>query len=221
MSFVRILKMALALFLLAGIGCADDDDGATPDGSTDLDTDSDTDGDADGDADGDGDADSDSDADTSPQDCAGSDGWYDEEADLCWRLSPDPTGGTFQEALNKCASVTYGNNTEWRLPTVTELRQFIRGCPTTEEDGDCAVFDGSGSEDWSSAHCAGCEANEGPGSGCYWESAIEGSCSFVYWSSSTNTFSPEYAWHVDFSTGGVNSVGKTTSLKFRCVKDGD
>ena len=214
------IRIGLVAMLVAAPGCGDDDD-ATADGGTDGGADADTDVDADADSDTDSDTDGDSDGDTDPKDCAGSDGWYDAESDLCWRLSPDPLGGTWQEGVDQCASATYGNNTDWRLPSISELRSFIRGCPTTELDGDCQVFDDSGSEDWTSATCGGCEENLGPGGGCYWDPAIAGLCSFVFWSSSANTFSTEYAWYVDFATAGVNSVGKTTSLWFRCVKDGD
>jgi hypothetical protein len=218
-SLVRIGLLVMMTTSL-GLGCGDDD--VVGDGGTDGDTGADTDVDTDADSDTDSDADGDSDGDTDPKDCAGSDGWYDTDADLCWRLSPDPAGGTWQEGVATCASATYGNNTDWRLPSISELRSFIRGCPATELDGECQVFDDSGSEDWTSATCGGCEEDVGPGDGgCYWDAAIAGMCTYVFWSSSTNTFSTEYGWYVDFSTGGVNSGAKTTSLWFRCVKDGN
>lgn len=42
-----------------------------------------------------------------------------------------------------------------------------------------------------------------------------------YWSSTTHAYYPDYAWHVDFYDGYVNSYDKGGSFYVRCVRSGE
>ncbi len=210
------------------MGCDDGsgDDGSTDvdadtDGDADTDTDSDSDTDSGGDTDTDSDSDTDTDADTDPQDCAGSGGWLDSATDLCWQVSVF-TGISWQDAIDTCDSALAGNHDDWRLPDVDELRTLIEGCAFTETGGDCQVMDGSGSPDWETEFCLGCDSNSGGGpGGCYWDDAFGDGCEYGFWSSSANTYSTDFGWYVAYHRGRVDSANKSTGLQARCVRTGD
>jgi len=213
----RFLIVLLAGACL-GHGCDDGSGGGGGDADTDTDTDTDT--DADTDTDTDADTDTDGDTDTEPKDCAGSGGWYDEATDLCWQISGF-NGLSHQEAIDTCDSAEAGNNADWRLPDVDELRTLIAGCELTEAGGDCQVVDGSGSPDWETEYCLGCESYEGPGvGGCYWEEVFGDVCDTGFWSSSVNTYSTDFVWYVSYHRGRVDSAPRETGLKVRCVRTG-
>jgi hypothetical protein len=166
--------------------------------------------------------------------------WYDATSGLCWQKFPSETAMNWYRAAgvfhylynpntkNHCSTL----GSEWRLPTISELRSLVRSgndaeCHTIEWDinwdavppGYCGVWDDCrvANNCWTSA----CDPTEcgneyGPGAyGCYWDidMAFVGGlaeCGY-YWSSSVQNgdcpprnFPPTYcAWFTDFETGGV------------------
>jgi hypothetical protein len=210
-----LLGLALSAGVLHG-GCG----GEQPifETGTDGDTDGDTDADADADADGDTDADTDADGDTEV-DCEGF-GWLDPATNTCWQDPPHSNYLNFDNAVTYCSSLQHGGYGDWRLPTISELRSLIRGCPATVTGGNCAVTDGClGSECWTTI-CNGCAEAEGPGAeGCYWDEGLTGGCGWT-WSSSTREGDPTNAWLVVFSQGRVGFIAKTMTEWVRCVRGG-
>ena len=106
------------------------------------------------------------------------------------------------------------------MPTISELRSLIRGCPATQTGGTCGVTDTCLAGSCFGPNCYGCNYLQGPGGGgCYWDAALDGTCSY-YWSSSSYAGSTTGAWAVVFTGGGVADDTKTNADSVRCVRDG-
>jgi hypothetical protein len=133
------------------------------------------------------------------------DTWKDPTSGLTWQVSP--TGGKmrWQQAQANCQGLSLGGYNDWRLPTITELRSLIRGCPATQKDGACRVGGKcmSINECWSKDTCEACSAQGGPGpGGAYWPPELSGEPGW-YWSSSALADLGGHAWGVNFNSGAV------------------
>jgi hypothetical protein len=149
-------------------------------------------------------------------------GWYDPTSGLCWQEPPAGTLMTWYDAVSYCENLVLGGHPvgTWHLPTISELRSLIRGCPATETGGECGVTDeclGEGCGSW--GPCNGCWGG-GPGyGGCYCSPELA-YCGGWYWSSSSYSGSSSYAWRVGFSVGYVGYFGKSSSYYVRCIRRG-
>jgi len=66
--------------------------------------------------------------------------WTDTASGLSWRRNINPERLSWEDAKKYCDSLEwYGN--DWRLPSISELRSLVRGCPTIEYGGACWVYD--------------------------------------------------------------------------------
>ena len=194
--------------------CEDDSTWGVCDcGSTDTDVDTDIDTDTD--------TDTDVDTDTNTQDCT--DGWFDEESNLCWQEPTTPMLFHWTDAFDYCSELTTDSYDDWRLPTIGELRSLIRGCAETVSAGECGVDDSCSSEEecWDDAICAySCLEADGPApGGFYWpESFTEAEpiesegLYFRTWSATTVADDSDYAWDVDFIRGQIESSGNNGSF---------
>ena len=211
-----LLLMALATVLVFG-GCSRVS--SIGDGETDTDTDIDTDVDTDTDAD----------TDTSPP-CEADWGWYDDATDLCWENPDVFDERSWDGADIYCDELTLGDHTDWRLPTISELRSLIRGCDISVTGGVCGVTDDclDSDECYNWYDCSSCEIDAGPGpNGCYWESGL-GDCTEIehpmmcgtgYWSSSLSEGHEDTnGYFVEFSNGAVYVMYKTDCMQYRCVR---
>jgi hypothetical protein len=162
--------------------------------------------------------DADADADDGPACPPGT--WCDPVSGLMWQDPPDGTRMHWYAAGAQCDRLSLGGRGDWSLPTINQLRSFIRGCTATMTGGECGVSDeclrdGCGS--W--PPCDGCDRLAGPGSGgCYWDAAVSGSCDDPYWSSSSQPGPRPYAWHVSFSAGLAYPRPKTSPYYVRSVR---
>ncbi len=144
--------------------------------------------------------------------------WPDAASGLMWE---DPPGATWsmyhEEAAPYCASLSLAGHGpgEWRLPTISELRTLVRGCPASEPGGACGVTDGC-LLSTCRVDCGGCTWVEGS---CYWPPGIEGSCS-PYWSSSPDASNDGYYWALSFTEAIVYSDSITNIAEVRCVRPG-
>ncbi|MBN1771314.1 MAG: DUF1566 domain-containing protein [Deltaproteobacteria bacterium] len=147
-------------------------------------------------------------------------GWYDPSTGRCWEDTASAERRDWRAATEYCDALSADGLPagSWRLPTISELRSLIRGCPSTETGGSCRVTDSCLAGSCTSAACSACDYLGGPGTdGCYWDVGVEGVCTW-YWSSSTFAGSSYYAWVVDFYDGSVYSANKTNSRSVRCVR---
>ncbi len=148
--------------------------------------------------------------------------WTDPISGLTWQVTP-PSGPHkwyyWDEAKSYCASLSLGGHSDWRLPTIGELRTLIRGCLATEDGGTCNVEEGDCLA-WSCQDdsCSGC-SGDGPGSGgMYWPDEIEGDCC-LYWSSSPVEYPfDDFVWLVLFSYGSVDMNVGNGIHAVRCVR---
>ncbi len=148
---------------------------------------------------------------------------YDIESGLLWQRG---SGGqiTQQAAESYCNNLSLAGYDDWRLPTISELRALIKGCPGTETGGACAVVDPTclSSITCKTAECSGCAANNGPGeNGNYWEAGNIWPIDIYHaWSSSVLSNSTTSAWLVNFSEANIDSSARTgaSSSFARCVR---
>jgi hypothetical protein len=164
--------------------------------------------------------------------CSG--GLLDVWSGLCWQneeLRPDLVPQYL--AVDHCSGLDLGGfgRGSWRLPTVSELRSLIRGCPATQTGGACGVTD-----DCTAPECSDivscehrseipgweCPEGRGPGSdGAYWLVGIGGhDPPPVYWSSSRCGEPSGNVWYVSFFDGTVAWATIPTHYLVRCVRDG-
>lgn len=148
--------------------------------------------------------------------------YSDPKSGLFWLDPPAETNLSWQDAIDFCDQLTLDDKDDWRLPTLDELRSLIRGCPDTESDGRCQLWDGSGYDDLKSdanTPCNGCEKNEGPHSDTngYYGSELGGLSSY-YWSSSEDAYRSGYAWNVFFVEGAITSQQADRLFQVRCCR---
>lgn len=158
-----LLILSLLLLLSCGSGSDDDDDGSST-GDDDNDDNSNTDDDIDDDISDDDLADDDDDT-YPPLQCA--DGMcLDPSSGLTWVQVESMSVFTWEDAKTYCQELVFGGYDNWKLPSISELRTIVRGCPQTETDGSCEVTDENTvfSEQTIEDHlCGGCDWWAGPG----------------------------------------------------------
>jgi formylglycine-generating enzyme required for sulfatase activity len=151
-------------------------------------------------------------------------GWHDPTSGLCWQEPPAPSTMNWDAAVAYCNSLSLGGHGpgSWRLPTISELRSLIRGCPVTETGGACGVTDSclrEGCGSW--GPCNGCSLVGGPGvGGRYWPPELVAFDGWPFWSSSSASDSSSNAWGVYFNYGYVSLSDKTPSYNVRCIRRG-
>ena len=114
----------------------------------------------------------------------------------------------WHEAKKYCESLL----SDWRLPTISELRLLVKNCSATEKSGECGITDECLSrEKCKSQFCDGCS---GLSSGEYSKLGDTG----WFWSSSEHSNIPDNAWYLNFGNGSVLGSNKKYSNYVRCVK---
>ena len=118
---------------------------------------------------------------------------------------------TWKEAVKYCDNLTEDGHSDWRLPTISELRHLIKECPKTMSGGTCRVSDKCLEGRCYNGECGGCSWNS---SGAYSEFGEIG----WFWSSSTRSDLTDTAWAVGFKDGDVYNYGKSYNCYVRCVR---
>lgn len=144
------------------------------------------------------------------------DTFVDAATGLTWEAAGQPDMD-WANAGSYCDGLSLGGATDWRLPTIDELRSIITGCPATEPTGTCGVTDGCTSTDCRDAGCEGCDQSMLPEQGCFWPVEAQGDCGY-YWASDSVSDYTDNAWGVGFNGGHVSSDLKTNSGAARCVR---
>jgi hypothetical protein len=161
-----------------------------------------------------------------PDDSYGPPVWTDSTSSLMWENPPSEDDMNWDEATTYCEDLIISAYTDWRLPTIAEMRTLMRGCPTVETGGACNVTEGDCLEgscvDTSACHpsMTGCSEGDGPSpDGCYWPDEMLGSCE-TYWTASVVADqSIPTAWEIFYADAGVSGSRKTYSQPVRCVRD--
>lgn len=164
------------------------------------------------------DDDSDDDADSTCEDMDTPDGtWVDSESCLMWQVENSPRGRNFDSAEVYCESLELGGFVDWRIPSISEMRSLIRGCPATVTGGDCPLTDECQDGCWEES-CRGCEAWVGPTDGCYGPTELPNLCGLFWWTANIEICAR-------FDTGGLIgcNIGDDEhgmSWHVLCVRDG-
>jgi len=151
--------------------------------------------------------------------------WTDVTTGLIWQSGPSVgyDGYDWANAVTYCSTLSWDGYTDWRLPSVSEMRSLLRGCDATRIGGACAVTDECLSFDacWN-APCNGCLARLGPGpQGAYWPPEVAGEIygPYAYWTSSAVADENGYAWPVYFNGGYVTPAAESYNFfSVRCVR---
>ena len=140
---------------------------------------------------------------------------YTDEFELTWSSLSENTMN-WEDAGSYCESLEEGGFSDWRLPTIDELRTLILNCEGTQTGGACPVSDPDhiSYSDFQSASCS-CDAIDNNG-GYYSRFGDE---NVLLWSSSLlSSNSVVYAWQVDFNDARVYYKSKGYSYSVRCVR---
>ena len=163
--------------------------------------------------------------------------WHatDGSSTLLWQVNPketsDPDNGPWSPQYHRydnpgstpddvCAALALCGFSDWKVPTISELRSLDRGCPSNVTGGACGVTDtclGTSCD----VGCTICDNMGGPGSqGCYWPEGINGPCN-MYWSSSVYFDSVRQSYRyrqVGFADGSIGSCDASDGGYVRCVR---
>lgn len=153
--------------------------------------------------------------------CGG--GLLDISTGLCWQNPPPGGRRTWSDAVDYCDELNLGGHGpgSWHLPTISELRSIVRGCPETETGGACGVSDEC--LEWTECRpdCGGCASGRGPGGGgAYWPDRFSGPPDFFWSSSPDHVGGSVFAWLIAFTRGHIYNQDKTVSVDVRCVRSG-
>ena len=121
---------------------------------------------------------------------------------------------TWELANTYCENLTYGGYSDWRLPTIAELRTLIQNCPNTVTGGSCAVTTGCLQSSCCLSYNCTCSTLD------YNGNYSKFGDTDILWSSSK--ISDDYAirpYVVDFSRAKITDDGQyNMSHYFRCVR---
>jgi len=119
------------------------------------------------------------------------------------------------EAIEYCEKLKECGYSDWKLPTISDLRTLIKNCPGSQTGGACAVSDPDhlSSDDWNENDCR-CEYMENNG-GYY--SKLGDDDKVRLWSSSALSDHSNY-WYVSFFSGYITNAGMDYSHYVRCVR---
>ena len=124
-----------------------------------------------------------------------------------------PYNMIWSDAFEYCNNLDEGGHSDWRLPTISELRTLIQNCPATEAGGECGVTDNCLS--WKECEnnvCRGCGNDY---NGKYSKLGDTG----WFWSSSVIQSGNQYHRRgVNFYNGQVDTAFVVSEHYVRCVR---
>lgn len=150
--------------------------------------------------------------------------WIDYDTGLMWQ---NPTemgfiGGTWDEENSYCENLVLAQYSNWRLPSISELRSIVRGCKSSETNGTCGVNDDCLKMECRTDECNGCEPK--PDEKYYWPDELEGNPYTIngHWSVSQVGDDDKNAWIMIFYSASIQLEDKDNildeGLTTRCVR---
>ena len=115
------------------------------------------------------------------------------------------------QAQQRCDALSLDGVSDYRLPTLGELRSLVTDCSATRTGGPCGVTDQCLTSSCADLSCKGCDTLV-----CALPDALDGPCD-VTWSSSTVQGASNKVWAIDFGTGQIGSLDATSAAIARCV----
>ena len=125
----------------------------------------------------------------------------------------------WDDALLYCDNLNEEGYSDWRLPTICELRSLIQNCPETEIDGSCGITDDClNLTECLNTDCIACNNNGGQDYSKFGDL-------YGFWSSSEAEFpaggSMKYVYSVNFTYGSVGQDTPSVMNYVRCVRNAD
>lgn len=124
------------------------------------------------------------------------------------------------EAVDYCNNLTECGYSDWRMPTIDELRTLIQNCPQTESGGKCRISEKNGklyTNAWYPQGYCYCDWKDDS-----YYSKLGDSNQIVLWSSSERSDVSDSAWLVLFGGARINAQSKYGSaygfVTVRCVR---
>ncbi len=150
--------------------------------------------------------------------------WVDTKSNLMWQNGKLAKEKTWEDAKKYCNTLVLDGFSDWRLPTIEELRSLIRGCDQNfYPDGTCEISTTCNSYNNCKSKCGFCENFKGGGeNGTYLPPEIKIFGRYSFWSSTENSDNGgTFAFIVNFNQGsvGIRAKYSSTSSFSRCVRD--
>jgi len=144
----------------------------------------------------------------------------DNKTGLMWQRKRANNGMKHTDAISYCEDLTLGGYSDWRLPSISELKTLIVGCQSGADD--CMVKNSCSSGSCWSKSCY-CEQYRGPGEdGYYWKKGVWQGGGNWFWSSSVQSDNTQNAWYTDVDDGKIYAAPTdTTSAGIRCVRNNE
>lgn len=144
--------------------------------------------------------------------------WKDPDSKLVWS-SKRSEEILWDDAVSYCENLDEGGHSDWRLPTICELRSLIQNCPETEIDGSCGITDDClNLTECLNTDCIACNNNGGHDYSKFGDL-------YGFWSSSEAEFpaggSMKYVYSVNFTYGSVGQDTPSVMNYVRCVRNAD
>ena len=140
----------------------------------------------------------------------------DTQTGLMWQRTKAPDAMEHADAIQYCENLTLDGYSDWRLPSISELKTLIVDCQSGT--GACKVSDDCLSYDCFSDSCY-CETSQGPGEdGYYWQPDVWKGGGSWFWSSSVRAGYSDLAWRVGFDNGLVYDGSRYNASSVRCVR---
>lgn len=146
-------------------------------------------------------------------------GGKDPSSGLTWSAeSPGSFGWYSAEAY--CDNLTESGYSDWRMPTISELRTLVQNCPETQmPGGSCGVTDDCltgyylDNNECRNDACKGCADDEN-----YTGKYSKFGDTYSLWSSSAASDNSNEKWIIDFDSGALVCWHVETYYNVRCVR---
>jgi hypothetical protein len=134
-------------------------------------------------------------------------------------------------ARSHCSSMELGGFSDWRLPSIDEMRSLVIGCDgKTGPQGSCPVHEGVTDPLARTSDCDGCAINQGPAEKpgdatkkCYMDNTFEWYCN-LFWSSTqiqATSTSDKRSWYIQFYDARIDvppTMSGMQSAGIKCVR---
>jgi len=143
--------------------------------------------------------------------------WLDVTTNLMWKKG-NHGDVDWQGAQNYCNTLDYAGFTDWRVPTISEMRTVIINCDATTIGGDCLVTDDCNNETATCYDYNVCKSCSTLGTA-YIVEEIENK-EILLWSSTEVATSGESikGWNVYARYGSIFTRAKTDTMDTLCVR---
>ena len=136
--------------------------------------------------------------------------WKDPDSGLMWSMRSSLMDWSM--TADYCSKLSEGGFTDWRAPSINELRTLIKGCPYAEPGAYCGVRDNCLSSGCWNFKCILYEETDS------YTKLDDGHAGWHLWSASEISDNANYAWGIDLILGGVRNEYKNENGFIRCVR---